>query len=101
MAMDDKFGKFTVRSEPRDRDIGEKHLIKLYRNRAELKKEFKRLRDERYTLEQQLEKKDQALEISRGELVSFEALLAEPATAFNTVVFFFSSGGYGRIAAGV
>ena len=88
MAMDDKFGKFTVRSEPRDRDIGEKHLIKLYRNRAELKKEFKRLRDERYTLEQQLEKKDQELGKSRGELVSFEALLAEPATAFNTVVFF-------------
>ncbi|MCH8930915.1 MAG: hypothetical protein IIA98_08390 [Proteobacteria bacterium] len=88
MARDDKFGAFTIRNEPRNREIGEKQLIKLYRNRAELKKEFKRLRDERYTLEQQLEKKDNELQKSRGKLTAFEALLAEPTTAFKTLVFF-------------
>jgi len=88
MARDDKFGKFAVRGERQNQEIGEKHLIKLYRNRAELKKEFKRLRDERYKLEERLEKKDRELEISQGELASFEALLAEPTTAFNTLVFF-------------
>lgn len=88
MARDDKFGAFTIRNDPRNREIGEKQLIKLYRNRAELKKEFKRLRDERYTLEEQLEKKDNELQKSRGKLTAFEALLAEPTTAFNTLVFF-------------
>ncbi len=88
MARDDKFGAFTIRNESRNQEIGEKQLIKLYRNRAELKKEFKRLRDERYTLEQRLDKKDNELQKSRGELAAFEALLAEPTTAFNTLVFF-------------
>lgn len=88
MARDDKFGAFTIRNESSSQEIGEKQLIKLYRNRAELKKEFKRLRDERYNMEQLLEKKDRDLEKSRGELTAFEALLAEPTTAFNTMVFF-------------
>lgn len=88
MARDDKFEKFTIRSEPKNRETGEKQLIKLYRNRAELKKEFKRLRDERHILEDQLEKKERELQKSRGELAAFEALLAEPTTAFNTLVFF-------------
>ncbi len=88
MAIDDRLGKFTIRGERQDEEIGETHLIRLYRNRSELKKEFKRLRDERFNLEEQLGKKERELQKSNGELASFEALLAEPTTAFNTIVFF-------------
>ncbi|MCZ6560250.1 MAG: hypothetical protein O6931_05125 [Gammaproteobacteria bacterium] len=88
MAKDDRFGKFTIRGDSRNQDIGEEQLIKLYRNRAELKIEFKRLRNERHKLEEELAKKDGELKKSRSELASFEKLLAEPTTAFNTLVFF-------------
>ena len=96
MAKDDRFGKFTIRSDSKNQDIGEEQLIKLYRNRAELKIEFKRLRDERHKLEEELTKKEGELQKSRSELASFETLLADPTTAFNTLVFFQLRGIWGN-----
>jgi predicted nucleic acid-binding Zn-ribbon protein len=88
MAMDDRFAKFAIGNDRKKQGLGEQRLIKLYRNRSDLKKEFKRLDDQRYKLENDLDKKDAELKRADGQLAAFEVLLADPKTAFSTMVFY-------------
>ena len=66
----------------------EDRLLKLYWNRAELKKEYSELRKERTWLNEQLKEKDAEIGRAHEQLDSLESMLTNPASALNAVVHF-------------
>ncbi len=68
--------------------VQDERLLELYWNRAELKKEFRKLRDENYALTKRLQSKDESRELLQQKFDSLEMLLANPEAGFNAIVFF-------------
>jgi len=66
----------------------EQRLMKLFWNRAELKKEFKKLRDDRYKLEDELKQQKAATLRAVNKLESIERLFSNPEAGFNIIVYF-------------
>ena len=66
----------------------EERLLKLYWNRAELKKGYSELRKERAWLNEQLKEKDAEIGRAHEQLDSLESMLTNPASALNAVVHF-------------
>lgn len=84
-------GGLVARLLPQGRDVrreDEDRLLKLYWNRAELKKEYAELRKERGYLNEQLKEKDAEVGRAHEQLDSLESLLTNPASALNAVVHF-------------
>ena len=69
---------------PQDTD----KLVDLFRNRAELKKEFAALRDEKYQLQDRIKERQGAVERVQQKLDHLEALLLDPEWVHNVVVFY-------------
>ncbi len=94
-----KFARFSISSlQEEDEDVTEQErLLKLYWNRAELKKEYAELRNERYQLQDQL--KHQRAETLRviDMLRSLENLLADREAAYNAIVHFQLKGLWRRV----
>jgi hypothetical protein len=66
----------------------EEQLLKLFWNRAELKKELDKLRNETYSLTDQL-KQEQAVKLRvQQRLQQLEAILANPATASSAIAYY-------------
>jgi len=63
-------------------------LVDLFRNRAELKKEFAALRNEKYQLQDHLKERQGAIERVQQKLNHLEALLLDPEWVHNVVVFY-------------
>jgi hypothetical protein len=63
-------------------------LVDLFRNRAELKKEFAALRDEKYKLQDRVKEHRGAIERVQQKLNHLEALLLDPEWVHNVVVFY-------------
>jgi hypothetical protein len=72
-------------ARPRTED---ERLLKLYWNRAELKKEFSNLRDERHALVEELKKQEGALARAREELAELESHLANPDVAYAAITYY-------------
>jgi len=73
---------------PASKKVQDERLLRLYWNRAELKKEFRKLRDENYALSKRLESKDESRQLLQQRIDSLEMLLANPEAGFNAIVFF-------------
>lgn len=73
---------------PRSKKREDERLLTLYWNRAELKKEFRKLRDQNYALIRKLESKDESRQLLQQRIESLETLLANPEAGFNAIVFF-------------
>jgi len=69
---------------PQDTD----KLVDLFRNRAELKKEFAALRSEKYQLQDRIKERQGAVERVQQKLNHLEALLLDPEWVHNVVVFY-------------
>jgi hypothetical protein len=63
-------------------------LLNLYWNRAELKKEFARLRNERYRLEERVKEHEGAVARVQQKLEHLEGLLLDPEWIYNVVVYY-------------
>lgn len=63
-------------------------LVDLFRNRAELKKEFASLRNEKYQLEDRIKEHRGAIERVQQKLNHLEALLLDPEWVHNVIVFY-------------
>lgn len=79
------FGFLEPRSRPRRND---EQLLKLYWNRAAVKRELRDLRRERYDLLDKLKEQDAALGRAREQLEGLERLLTDPLAAANAMVYF-------------
>ena len=63
-------------------------LVDLFRNRAELKKEFASLRDEKYRLQDRLKEHRASIERVEQKLNHLESLLLDPEWVHNVVTFY-------------
>lgn len=63
-------------------------LVDLFRNRAELKKEFAALRSEKYQLQDRVKERQGAVERVQQKLNHLESLLFDPEWVHNVVVFY-------------
>jgi len=77
---------FRAVDEPVEQDTDK--LVDLFRNRAELKKEFAALRDEKYSLEDRVKEHRGAIERVQQQLNHLEALLLDPEWVHNVVTFY-------------
>lgn len=66
----------------------EERLVRLFRNRAELKKEFSNLRDDRDQLLDKIKEEESATQKVRRQLAALEARLANPETGYNAIVYY-------------
>jgi len=72
----------------RKKPAEDEQLLRLFWNRAELKKEFAKLRRERDRLTEQLRQQEGATLRAQQRLEQIEGMLAEPLRAANTAVFY-------------
>lgn len=77
------FGFLQQRGAPRD-----EQLLKLYWNRAEVKRELRNLRRERYDLLDKLKEQESSIERAQEQLEGLERLLTNPLAAANAMVYF-------------
>ena len=77
---------FKAVDEPVEQDTDK--LVDLFRNRAELKKEFAALRNEKYSLEDRIKEHRGAIERVQQKLNHLEALLLDPEWVHNVVTFY-------------
>jgi len=66
----------------------DERLLKLFRNRTELKKEFAKLRQEGHRLQEQLQQQEGVTLRSQQQLEQLEGMLAHPVQAANASVFY-------------
>jgi len=67
---------------------GEDRLMQLFWNRAALKKEFQRLREQRYRLEETLKQQQAATLSAEARMESLAKLFANPEAGFNAIVYY-------------
>jgi len=79
-------GIFKAVPEPPEQDTDK--LVDLFRNRAELKKEFAALRDEKYKLQDRIKEHRASIERVEQKLKHLEALLLDPEWVHNVVTFY-------------
>jgi len=78
----------TKEKKMRGKTEEEQRLMRLFWNRAQLKKEFKKLRDDRYRLEDDLKQQKAATLRAENKLESIERLFSNPEAGFNIIVYF-------------
>ena len=89
MAEPSKFARFSISPSGEKPEVSEQErLLKLYWNRAELKKEYAELREERYKLVEKIKHERNETLKAQEELRSLEALLTDPEAAQQALVFF-------------
>lgn len=76
------------RNEPEQPPQDTDKLVDLFRNRAELKKEFAALRNEKYELQDRIKTHQGATERAQQKLNHIESLLLDPEWVHNVVVFY-------------
>jgi len=76
------------RNEPDQQQPDNDKLVDLFRNRAELKKEFAALRNEKYELQDRIKTHTGATERVQQKLNHLESLLLDPEWVHNVVVFY-------------
>lgn len=79
-------GIFKADAEPPQQDSDK--LVDLFRNRAELKKEFAALRDEKYRLQDRVKEHRASIERVEQKLKHLESLLLDPEWVHNVVTFY-------------
>lgn len=67
---------------------GDDRLMQLFWNRAALKKEFQRLREQRYRLEETLKQQQAATLSAETRIESLAKLFAHPEAGFNAIVYY-------------
>lgn len=67
---------------------GDDRLMQLFWNRAALKKEFRRLREQRYRLEETLKRQQEATQSVEMRMQALEKLFANPEAGFNAIVYY-------------
>lgn len=76
------------KNEPEQQPQDTDKLVDLFRNRAELKKEFAALRNEKYQLQDRIKAHQGATERVQQKLNHLESLLLDPEWVHNVVVFY-------------
>jgi len=69
-------------------DLSKEPLLRLYWNRASVKRELRALKDERHALLDRLKEQEGAIERAREQLDGLERLLVNPIAAANAMVYF-------------
>jgi len=85
MGISDRLGQFLPSTRQAADD---ERLLRLYWNRAELKKELSRLQDERHELIEELKKQEAAALRAAEKLAELETHLGEPDAAAHALVYF-------------
>ena len=67
---------------------GNERLMQLFWNRAALKKEFRRLREQRYRLEETLKHQQETTKSIENRMRALEKLFANPEAGFNAIVYY-------------
>jgi hypothetical protein len=75
--------------------VDDERLLQLFRNRAELKKDFAGLQDERYDLLEKLKKQEGAAQRAREQLEQLEKFLGNPEVGLQALTFFQLKGLWG------
>jgi hypothetical protein len=75
-----------ISGKPKKHD--DERLLKLYQNRAGLKKEFSRLQDENYKLQQQIKKSEAMHGQTLGKINQLEEFLGDPENASTSLIFY-------------
>ena len=75
-----------IRRNPRKQE--DERILKLYLNRVELKKEFSRLQDESYHLQQQFKKIEALHGQTLGKMKQLEEFLGDPENSITAMIFF-------------
>lgn len=89
MAEQSKFARFSISAGGEKSEVSEQErLLKLYWNRAELKKEYAELRNERYKLLEKIKQERSETLKAQEALRSLESLLADPEAAPQALVYF-------------
>jgi hypothetical protein len=68
--------------------VEDERLLKLYWNRAELKKAFSHLQDERYALNEELKRQEAAAMRAREQFDELELYLGEPSAGFTSIAYY-------------
>jgi len=79
---------FAIHSPPRSADADDEQLLKLFWNRAELKKEFAELRRDRDRLKDKIRQQEDKNLKAQQSLERLEGMLADPAQSANASVFY-------------
>ena len=80
------FGSST--EKPEENEMESEKLLNLYWNRAELKKEFAELRNEKFQLQERVKEHEGATARVQQKLEQLENLLLDPAWVYNIVTYF-------------
>jgi hypothetical protein len=88
MTMGDRIGLRLPLLGPRRDPVEEERLLKLFWNRAELKKELARLDDQLYQLRDRLKQQEAVTARAADEMESLETLLGNPEHGFGALVHF-------------
>ena len=80
------FGSST--EKPEENEMESEKLLNLYWNRAELKKEFAELRNEKFQLQERVKEHEGATARVQQKLDQLENLLLDPAWVYNIVTYF-------------
>lgn len=75
-----------ISGKPKKHD--DERLLKLYQNRAGLKKEFSRLQDENYKLQQQIKKSEASHGQTLGKIKQLEDFFGDPDNASTSLIFY-------------
>lgn len=74
--------------KPNDNELESEKLLNLYWNRAELKKEFAELRNEKIRLQERVAEQEGEAARAEQKLAQLEQLLLDPAMVYSTVTYF-------------
>lgn len=74
--------------KPNDDELESEKLLNLYWNRAELKKEFAELRNEKIRLQERIAEQEGEAARAEQKLAQLEQLLLDPAMVYSTVTYF-------------
>jgi len=82
------FDKFKLPFAPKATLSDDERLVQLFKNRADLKKQYADLQDEIYDLKQRLKQQETATGKAQEQMDSLETLLGNPQSGFNTLVYY-------------
>jgi predicted nuclease with TOPRIM domain len=88
MSIVEQFGNLRQRLPVTRTPAEDERLLQLFRNRAELKKEFSSLQDERHDLLERLKKQEASTQRAREQLEQLEKFLGNPEMGLQALAYF-------------
>jgi chromosome segregation ATPase len=88
VAIFDKLRPFKLPFGPKAKPADDERLVQLFKNRADLKKQYQDLQDEIYDLKQRLKQQETATGKAQEQMDSLETLLGNPQSGYTALVYY-------------